>query len=182
MDQPHQNAYLRIISDLIEAGAPLDGIGMQGHFGWYLTPPARVIEILDRFGATSKDLQITEFDVDVSDLQLQADYTRDFLTAVFSHPAIKGFLMWGFWEGRHWKPQAAMYRRDWTPKPNADAFNDLVFHKWWTNADGYTDDGGQYTVRGFLGEYEVQVLYGETSITLPARLDSGGRTLDVTVP
>mgnify|MGYP001283902467 CR=1 FL=1 len=63
--------------------------------------------------------------------------------------------MWGFWEGSHWKPLGAMYRKDWTPKPNAKAWEDLVMKQWWTNADVRTDAKGRATVRGFLGDYEV---------------------------
>jgi endo-1,4-beta-xylanase len=103
-DVPHQNHYFGTIRRLEDSGAPVQGIGMQGHFSQNLTPPVRLWEILDRFGALNKPIQITEFDIDMADEQLQAAYTRDFLTAVFAHPTVKGFLMWGFREGRHWRP------------------------------------------------------------------------------
>lgn len=31
-------------------------------------------------------------------------------------------------------------RRDWSLKPNGAVYQDLVFKKWWTNADGKTVD------------------------------------------
>jgi GH35 family endo-1,4-beta-xylanase len=92
-----------------------------------VTPPEEVLKRLDRFATFRKPLIITEFDIDTNDEQTRAGYTRDFLTAVFSHPAATGFLMWGFWEGSHWKPKSAMYRRDWSEKPNLRAYRDLVF-------------------------------------------------------
>jgi endo-1,4-beta-xylanase len=57
--------------------------------------------------------------------------------------------MWGFWEGRHWKPRAALWRRDWSVKPNCQAWLDLVHDCWWTKADGRTDAAGSYQTRGF---------------------------------
>ncbi len=103
-DLQHINGYARIIQSMLDSGAPIDGIGLQSHFDSNLTPPSRVLELIDQFAAFGKDLQVTEFDVSVADEQVQADYTRDFLTICFSHPAMKGFMIWGFWEGAHWKP------------------------------------------------------------------------------
>ena len=60
---------------------------------------------------------ITEFDIVTSeDEQLAADYTRDTLIAVFSHSAYTSFLLWGFWEGSHWKPEAASWNKDWSSR------------------------------------------------------------------
>ena len=35
-----------------------------------------------------------------------------------------------------------MLRRDWSLKPNGEAYQDLVFKRWWTNADGKTAASG----------------------------------------
>ena len=75
-----------------------------------------------------------------------------------------------------------MYSHDWTAKPNADAYNDLVFNKWWTNIDGYTDDSGAFTTRGFLGDYEIEILYAESRRVVPAKLEAGGSTVTVVIP
>lgn len=152
-----QDQYFALLQHVIASNAPLDGIGMQGHFGENVTPPETVLRILDRFGSLGRAIKITEFDVDTADEALQADYLRDFLTATFSHPAVEGFLMWGFWEARHWRPQAAMFRRDWSPKPSAEVWRKLIYEHWWTNADGFTDSNGEFVVRGFLGDYQVFV-------------------------
>lgn len=154
---PHQAHYEKTIRFLLDAGAPLGGIGLQSHFRENVTPPETVYHLLDRFAVFGLPLQITEFDVDTTDEELQADYTRDFLTVVFSHPAVNGFVMWGFWEGQHWRPDAAMFRRDWSIKPNGEAYRDLVLDRWWTDETGTTDAKGAAAVRGFLGAYEVTV-------------------------
>ena len=65
--------------------------------------------------------------------------------------------MWGFWEGANWIPVSSMYARDWTPRPAAKAYRDLVFGEWWTKWSGKTDASGRCEVRGFYGKYRVTV-------------------------
>jgi uncharacterized protein (TIGR03437 family) len=156
-----QDRYLALLQSVRSQNAPIDGLGLQGHFGNNVTPPEQVLQILDRFAATGLAIKITEFDIDTTDEQLQADYTRDFLTAVFSHPDVDGFLMWGFWAGRHWLPSAALFRLDWSAKPNALVWRDLVYNQWWTNQDLQTDANGDAVLRGFLGRYAISVEAGD---------------------
>jgi uncharacterized protein (TIGR03437 family) len=174
-DLPHINGYYRIIQNILAGGGPIDGIGLQSHFNSNLTPPPRVLELLDQFAAFGKDLQVTEFDVNVADEQVQADYTRDFLTTCFSHPAIKGFMIWGFWEGAHWLPVAAMIRRNWSTKPNYDVWNDLIFKQWWTDVRGATGPDGVYRTRGFLGDYDVEVTVNGQTQTIPLTANSNSQ-------
>ena len=65
--------------------------------------------------------------------------------------------MWGFWSGSHWLPQGAMYASDWSSKPNALAYNRLLFQDWWTNNEGRSGDDGIFTSRAFLGDYQITV-------------------------
>lgn len=148
--------YERLIRYLVDNGAAPDGIGMMGHFrAGSLTAPAEVFEVLDRFAAIIQNLQLTELDVDTTGEQLQADYLRDIMTVGFSHPAMEAIVMWGFWEGRHWRPDAALWRRDWSIKPIGKMWLDLVFNQWWTDEQLRTGAGGNATLRGFLGDYSI---------------------------
>ncbi len=177
-DKAHQDDYAATIQYLIGQGAPLDGIGLQSHFPARVTPIEEVLKRLDRFAAFGKDLEITEFDIDTADEATQADYTRDFMTVAFSNPSVKAFVMWGFWEGAHWRPNGAMFRRDWSLKPNGEVYKDLVFKQWWTNADGKTGAQGTYRTRGFLGDYEVNVKAGASSKTQHVSLAREGATVE----
>ena len=159
---------------LKDAGAPIGGVGMQAHFGQNVQPPTQLLAIYDRFEKLGLPVRITELDIDIADEQLQADYYRDFLTASFSHPNLNGILIWGFWEGAHWRPLAAMYRRDWSPRPIAGVWRDLVYKQWWTSVDGKTDAAGTFATRGFLGDYEVTVTRGAASATTTFSLGAGG--------
>jgi endo-1,4-beta-xylanase len=157
-----QDTYAEWIQYLIDHGQGPDVIGMQGHFGEAVTGPETVIAILDRFATFGKAIQITEFDLLIRDEQGQARYTRDFLTAVFSHPSTDAFTMWGFWEGKMWQPLGAMVRKDWTLKPNGQAWMDLVLGEWWTDVTGTTGEDGSFVTRGFLGDYRIGVTVAGT--------------------
>ncbi|MGA2498121.1 MAG: endo-1,4-beta-xylanase [Tepidisphaeraceae bacterium] len=174
-----QAHFEKMIQLLLDAKAGPDVIGIQGHFGDSLTAPDRVVEILDRFARFGKPIHITEFDIDIRDEAAQGDYMRDFMTAVFSHPSVEAFTQWGFWEGRHWKPLCAMIRKDWTPKPNGQAYMDLVFKQWWTDVHGKTAADGTYDVRGFLGDYQIMVTTGGRSATTSVKLPAAGNRFTI---
>jgi GH35 family endo-1,4-beta-xylanase len=179
----NQQQYYDTISYLKNQGAPIDGLGFQGHFNQStLTGPEQLWDIIDRFQQLGLDMQVTEFDFDTNDEALQAMYTRDFLTTIFAHEGIDDFVMWGFWEGAHWKPNAAMFRNDWSIKPNGEAFLDLVFDEWWTDDDVEADEAGEALVRAFKGEHEVSVQWGEFSDDVIATLTDGGLDLELALP
>jgi GH35 family endo-1,4-beta-xylanase len=153
-DTAHQRHFYETLRFLLDRGAPLGGIGIQGHFQ-EVTPPEKMLEILDIFAEFHLPIQITEFDFETDDEALQAEFTRDFLTICFSHPRVDALLLWGFWEGRHWRPRGAMLRKDWSPKPNYRVWRELVHGRWRTDTEGVTGAGGEYSVRAFRGEYEI---------------------------
>jgi len=175
----HKDHFEKTLRFLKDSGAPIGGVGIQAHFGNQLTPPDKIIKELDRWAALGLDIQITEFDLDLDDEEMQARYTRDFMTAVFSHPSVSAMLTWGFWEKWHWRPRAAMYRADWSVKPNGKAWNDLVLKEWHTETTLKSDATGSAATRGFLGEYEITVRYQGKSRDLKSVLAAGGLTLRV---
>lgn len=178
-NKEQQDKYEAFIRWLVENKAPLDGIGLQCHFKWDLTPPARLLAVLDRFQRLGLPSQATEFDIDITDERLQADYLRDFMTAVFSHPAVEGITLWGFWEGVHSVPAPALYRRDWSKKPAALALEELLLKKWRTDISGTSDRLGELRARGFLGTYEIKASAGKASGSLTAVLSKDGATLTI---
>ncbi|HEX6274486.1 MAG TPA: endo-1,4-beta-xylanase [Polyangiaceae bacterium] len=171
---PHRDHYEKTIAWLVEKGAPLDGVGMQGHFGTSLTGPEDMLKILDRFARFRKPIWITEYDVVIDDAKLAGDFTRDFYTTLFSHPAVGGIVMWGFWDGSHWKSNAPLYGKDWAEKPAGRAYRDLVLGRWRTRASGKTDAKGAFATRGFHGEYEITVTAGARKKATRTVLGPGG--------
>ncbi len=163
-------------------GAPLGGLGLQAHISANPSPPANVLAVLDRYAALGLPVRITEFDINTDDEELQADYTRDFLIAMYSHASVVGVQHWGFWEGAHWIPRAAMYRTNWTEKPNARAYKALVLDAWRTRATGTTDAQGSWRGRGFHGDYVVTVEHDGRSYEQVFTLRPGEATTTVRVP
>ncbi len=154
---PNQHILANHLQRLLDAKAPIDGVGLQAHFlgRKTITPPEILWRILDRYAAIVSEVQITEFDFDTDDEQLQADYLQDFITAMFAHSGVTGITQWGFWEGAHWRPQAALYRKDWSIKPCGRAFLDLVYDRWWSKEELRTDESGEATARVFQGNYTI---------------------------
>ncbi len=177
-----QDYFFNTVKSLKDSGAPIGGIGEQGHFA--SSPPGipSVLATLDKFGSLGLPIQITEFDIDTDDAGLQADFMRDFSIAVFSHPSVMGVMQWGFWEKAHWLPRAALWDKDWNLRPHGQVWTDLVFKTWWTTADGQTAKNGTYATRGFYGDYEITVSRGAAHKAVNFRLAPRQTALSVTMP
>jgi GH35 family endo-1,4-beta-xylanase len=147
------------IQALNTAGLTVAGLGNQAHFHEsYLPSPEHLLAVTDRFAKIVPHQSITEYDiVTTADEALAADYTRDVLIAAFSHPAYSSFLLWGFWEGSHWKPEAASWNQDWTIRPRGQVLEEWISKRWKTEATVKTNNKGQASWRGFPGWYEVHV-------------------------
>ncbi len=178
-----QDAYEETIRFIREGGGPLTGIGFQGHFSGAATGISRMWEILERYAAAFPDIKfrITEFDHTTDDEELQADFLRDFITLMVSHPKMQGVQLWGFWEGAHWRANAALYRQNWDEKPNAAAYRKLVLGDWWTDRTTRASSSGVATARGFAGSYTAEVMVGGVTRSQDFELTTAGATLTVTL-
>jgi endo-1,4-beta-xylanase len=165
--------YIQALND---AGMKVAGLGNQAHFHEsYLPSPEHLLAITDRFAQIVPRQSITEYDiVTTEDEELAADYTRDVLISVFSHPAYTSFLFWGFWEGSHWKPEAASWNKDWTLRARGQVLEEWIGQKWRTEATLKTDTDGRIHWRGFPGWYDVKT----AGITKPLLLTKSKPTTD----
>jgi endo-1,4-beta-xylanase len=168
---------------LKDAGAPIDAIGEQAHFGTTPPGPPAILAALDRFSALGLPIQWTEFDIDTEDVEMQTNFMRDATTAAFSHPSMTGITHWGIWEGYRadYYPNAAMWNKDWTLRPHGQAWVDLVTKTWWTNADGKSNSSGNFQTRGFYGDYEITVTKGNKTRTVNIKLETGGALKTITL-
>lgn len=181
LNRAKQDGYADVIRDLIDRDTPLHFIGMQGHMGEDFTPPTVIWEVLDRFAEFGLPITITELDINTEDEQTQADYLRDFVLAVFAHPAVESVTLWGFWGGDIWIPQAELWREDWSRTPAADAWVKLVTETLHTEESLVTDRDGQASVRGFRGTYRITVEHPQGQGQSTTRLDADGTTVDITL-
>jgi GH35 family endo-1,4-beta-xylanase len=181
-DADHVAHYERTIRFLLEHGAPVTGLGIQAHFGGRPNAPQNILNVFDRYyNEFHLPMRITEFDVWTYDEPLQADFTRDFLILCYSHPAVIGVQFWGFWSRAHWRPVAGMFRDDWSERPIAQVYRDLVLHQWRTQTGGTTDGAGMCQLRGYQGTYTIAAEFNGQEVDQTYTLASGTSSPDVTI-
>jgi endo-1,4-beta-xylanase len=158
------DAYKEMVINLRKSGAPVDGVGTQGHFG-STVDPFMVYRKLSSLATLELPIWITEFDTVNSDENARADNVEALYRTAFSHAAVGGVLYWGFWANDQWRgPDAALVNADWTVNAAGQRLQALM-QEWTTNTTGTTDANGRMRFRGFQGNYEI-------ALTLP-----GGKTL-----
>lgn len=178
----HRDNYYDNIKFLLARGAPLGGIGIQSHFGTELPAPADILKILDRFGKFNLPIESTEVSFNLHDRQLQADYLRDYMIALFSQPNVQDIILWGFWQKRHWRPEAGIFEDDWNPRPAAQVWIDLTQKQWSTDVTTDANAQGQTTIRGFYGTYDFTVSSGGKTRTVSAEIVPGGSRVTIQLP
>ena len=159
--QAKRDIYFDLIKKLRAKGAPIDGVGLQGHFGPTMPGVDYVWQTVDKYAALGVDIKATEVDFSLdqnNDEALQGDSLRDFMTIFFSHPKTDGIILWGFWANSQWRgPDAALWRADFSPKPSGKVWEQLVTKDWWTDETKGSDAKGTVRTRGFKGDYEISV-------------------------
>ena len=147
-------AYVQQVGGLLAAGAPVDGIGAQGHFG-AAVDPVQVEARIDRLAACGLPIWITEYDSVNADAAVRAENLEALYRTAFSKAAVEGILMWGFWAGAHWRgPDAAIVDLDWAVNEAGRRYQSLLA-EWTTRTSGVSGVDGEVPVRGFHGEYDV---------------------------
>jgi hypothetical protein len=144
----------------------------QAHFEYAGINMTHQQQQLDLLATLGLDMYITEFTLFTSwagppilpdhpdgwpvsylDEQTQADMTVDLLKFWFGHPAVKGVIMWGWWDGNIWIPNAGMYTVDRKPKAVAAAVQELIQHDLSMNVKIEAPQTGWMEFMGYYGEY-----------------------------
>eukprot|EP00058_Branchiostoma_floridae_P015725 XP_002601213.1 hypothetical protein BRAFLDRAFT_81989 [Branchiostoma floridae] len=183
------NNYANQISEFLANGAPVEGVGAQGHFSNRPDTP-NVLHRLNVISSRGLPVWITELDINEPNEYVRADGYEDAMRAAFSHPAVEGLLIWGFWDQAHWRPNAALVNGDhFSINEAGRRWQRLVFSDWRTNlslTDGIvTPEGKEFIFRGFHGNYEVTVKnHGQVVATKTFYLSpgAGALTVDVDMP
>jgi GH35 family endo-1,4-beta-xylanase len=168
--------YYAIVETLLKAGAPIDGIGIQGHI-WKKGVPTleQARASLEKLAGLGLPIKITEFDVseeairehffagqDVSDTVVQerrASYINEMLTLFYGTEAVVGVTLWGFQDKSHWRGEekSGLFNEDFTPNECGQAFLKRVKDDWITKTQKIKADSlGNIKFRGFGGKYKVK--------------------------
>ncbi len=172
--------YIAQAREFRNKGYALGGINCQSHSWAGVTNIGFVKYALDKLARTGLPLKISEYIID--DQAGNADYAAAMLEkhfrVFFGQPAVEAILFWGIWEGTHFSPSDALWKKDFTPTPAAKAYRRLVFEKWWTHWDGVADEDGECRVPVFYGKYKVTVNGREMEIVF-TRAEGKEKTVEL---
>ncbi|XP_076899552.1 endo-1,4-beta-xylanase 1-like [Bidens hawaiensis] len=146
--------YLDQIRYLQEQGAPVGGIGTQGHID---SPVGSIVcSALDKLGKTGLPIWFTELDVSSVNEHVRADDLEVMMREAFAHPGVEGIMLWGFWESFMSRENSHLVDAEGEVNEAGKRFIQLK-KEWLTNCDGYIDEQSEFSFRGFEGTYQVEI-------------------------
>nr|XP_043608585.1 endo-1,4-beta-xylanase 1-like [Erigeron canadensis] len=147
--------YMDQILNLQEQGAPVGGIGIQGHISCPVGPI--VCSALDKLGITGLPIWFTELDVSSENEHVRADDLEVILREAFAHPGVEGIMLWGFWELFMSRENSHLVNAEGEVNEAGKRFIELK-KEWLSHAHGHIDEQSEFAFRGFEGMYEVEIV------------------------
>lgn len=189
-----------LVKGMKDRNVPITGIGVQCHFENNKIEPELIKRRLDMLNELDVKIKVTEFDlgtpdggVNLSELEMASEYAK-FLRTTFSHPAVDGVTLWGFWDKTIWnKPNpdsgtigSGLFNIDKSPKAAADSVIHLLQNEWNSDTTFFIEE--TEAVRIFYGDYDITIesngttYQGSFSITpdsIPASLSLIGDGVNI---
>lgn len=173
--------YIEHISELRARGAPVEGVGIQGHVRSPVVGEI-VCSALDKFVESKLGLPIWFTELDFSHLneRFRADDLEVMLREAFAHRAVEGIMFWGNEEGKkkwnnaHW----------WNAKGDLNEAGKRLLalkEEWMSNEKGKINNQGEFKFRGFPGYYKVDVQIGSNRISKVFEVPKGESPLVVPI-
>jgi endo-1,4-beta-xylanase len=183
-------SYDILVEGCLEAGIPIDAIGIQSHMHQGYWGVDKTLEIIDRFSRFKLPIHFTENTIvsghlmppEIVDLN---DYVVDdwpttpdgeerqakemvlHYKTLFSHPAVESITYWDFKDGQWLGAPSGFLRKDGSEKPAYKEIRKLIKEEWWTAPKDYVaDESGAINVTGFLGEYEAECIGKTVSFSI----------------
>ena len=117
VDEARRTAFVNLLRRLKDAGAPLDGVGLQAHLDLAKgrIRPASIERFVHAIADLGLDVTITEFDVKERDDPASdhardervAEHAREYLDIVLAQPAVRGLVTWGLSDKYSWLSNSA---------------------------------------------------------------------------
>ncbi len=171
-------SYEILIDGCLNAGVPIDAIGIQSHQHQGYWGAKKVEEVLRRFEHFGLPIHFTENTlisgdlmpahiVDLNDWQVeswpstpegeerQRREMEEMYRLLFDHPQVQAITGWDFTDGAWLGAPSGVLRKDGSPKPSYEMLKDLIRGEWWTDCEVTTDEAGFVTLTGFKGDYEL---------------------------
>lgn len=171
--------YEILIDGCLQAGVPIDAIGIQSHQHQGYWGREKLEQVLDRFSQFGLPIHFTENTlpsghvmpaeiVDLNDYQIpkwestseyeerQAKEVEEMYTVLFKHPLVESITNWSFSDDGAWLgAPAGFVRKDNSPKPAYNTLKKLIKEDWSTTVSAKTDDQGIVSFEGFHGDYDL---------------------------
>ncbi|KAL0539834.1 hypothetical protein IC582_024055 [Cucumis melo] len=170
--------YIEQILQLQQQGAPVGGVGIQGHIDSPVGPI--VSAALDKMGILGLPIWFTELDVSSINENVRADDLEVMLREAYAHPAVEGIILWGFWE--------LFMSRDNSHLVNAEGeINEAgkrylaLKHEWLSHASGQIDGKSEFKFRGFQGIYNVQIVNASKKMSKTFVVEKGDTPVEISI-
>ncbi|KAF7830486.1 endo-1,4-beta-xylanase 1-like isoform X1 [Senna tora] len=170
--------YIQHVLDLQEQGAPVGGMGIQGHIDSPVGPI--VSSALDKLGILGLPIWFTELDVSSTNEYVRADDLEVMMREAFAHPTVEGIMLWGFWELFMSRNDSHLVNAEGDINEAGKRFLALK-QEWLSHSHGHVDEQGQFSFRGFHGTYNVEVVTLSKKISKTFVVDQGDSPLVVSV-
>lgn len=172
-------SYEILIDGCLNAGVPIDVIGIQSHQHqgyWGAENLEKVLERYEHFGLpihftentlVSGDLIPPEVQ-DLNDFhaeewpstpegeERQMRQTEEMYRILFAHPLVQAITGWDFTDGAWLGAPSGLLRRDNSVKPVYERLMKLIKEEWWTVSEISTDENGMVQAQGFKGDYILE--------------------------
>lgn len=165
-----------------EANTPIHGIGIQSHLSAKGLDMTLVKARLDLVAEAGLPIWITELTVAENNNTKKAEALEDLMTLYFSHPAVEGVLLWGFWDQRMYKGKewSLFDGPDISPNEAGLAYLKLYHTTWRTNETHSLQGQQPLHVRAFKGDYRINVKQGGQVVKSETfKLNFSGKLIEV---
>jgi len=163
--------------ELLKSGVPADIIGLELYYSGVNSDGyptlgldlASISDLLDSYSTFGKPIYIKELSAPSTqvpgsswwhqpwDEQTQAEYLEKAYTVAFSKPSVQAITWsWGVSDEDAFIVSGGLLDASLNPKPAYLTLKNLL-RSWTTSGSGMTNSAGEYSFRGFGGEYKVTI-------------------------
>jgi GH35 family endo-1,4-beta-xylanase len=187
--------YEDLIEKCLQAGIPLDVIGIQSHQHQGYWGAEKVRDVLEHFARFGLPLHFTENTiisgdimpphiVDLNDWQVeewpstsegearQAAELAEMYEILFTHPQVHAITNWSGSDNAWLHAPAGLLRTDNSEKPAYHALRAKIETEWRTELTSRTGADGNIRLEGFKGAYQVECAGKTADFQLDGKMDA----------
>lgn len=141
-----------------------DGITIEQQFTGQVQPLALRRTLSDRIANLPAPVTIAKLGVSGTSAMGAMINLETVLRQLFAEPAIRGIYLEGLTINDVIEPEAALIDEQGDLTPSGQLIDDLFRGLWWSEAEGTTDDRGNFPARIFKGWYEIEATFADGAV------------------